>query len=219
MSRHQATTRRARTRTSVKVRAALAGALVLGVGATATLAAWTDNEFGTATFSASVFDTESSVNGTTFADNATAPGATMTVTAGGFSPDAHRYAFIDVRGKANSVSGTLALSGATVTNNPTTAPTLGGALQYRAVATAPGVACTAAAFTTGTPTFLVGSTASTVALTTAGSTTVPLPAASASAPSTAVRFCFDVYLPINADTALQGKGATATWQITGTSSS
>lgn len=219
MSRHQATTRRARTRTSVKVRAALAGALVLGVGATATLAAWTDNEFGTATFSASVFDTESSVNGTTFADNATSPGATMTVAAGGLSPDTRRYAFIDVRSKANSISGTLSLSGASVTNNPTTTPTLGSALQYRAVVIAPGATCNAAAFTTGTPTFLVGGATSTVALTTAGSTTVPLPAASASAPSTAVRFCFDVYLPAGADNALQGKGATATWQITGTSSS
>ena len=43
MGRHSAARR---PRTFTKVRAVLAGALVLGVGATMTLASWTDTEFG-----------------------------------------------------------------------------------------------------------------------------------------------------------------------------
>ncbi|MFC7432599.1 MULTISPECIES: SipW-dependent-type signal peptide-containing protein [unclassified Agrococcus] len=49
-----------------KVRAMLAGGLVLGVGAAITLAAWTDSEFATGTFTAGAFNLEGS---TTAADS------------------------------------------------------------------------------------------------------------------------------------------------------
>lgn len=210
------------SRLSRKVRAVLAGGLVLGVGAAATLAAWTDSEFGTATFTASRFDTESSINGTAFADNPNSPGATMTVTGGGLSPNQRNYSFIDVRSKAGSIAGTLALGAPTVTNTPPAAapatPTLGGTLQYRVVATAPGAACTAAAFTAGA-TYIVGGPSALVPLATPGAATVPLSAAGATAPSTAVRLCFDVFLPSTAANSLQGWATTSTWQITATSTS
>ena len=57
MSRHRSTGERGR-RARIW-RALLAGGLVLGVGATATLAAWNDSEVATGSFAASVFDTES----------------------------------------------------------------------------------------------------------------------------------------------------------------
>ncbi|MTK03415.1 hypothetical protein FF096_15465 [Micromonospora sp. CP22] len=43
----------------LRTRAVLAAALVLGVDTTSTLAAWTDSEYGTGSFTARVFGTES----------------------------------------------------------------------------------------------------------------------------------------------------------------
>lgn len=55
---------------SRKVKALLAGGLVLGVGAAVTLAAWTDQEWATGTFTAGSFNIEGSTDGTTWADHA-----------------------------------------------------------------------------------------------------------------------------------------------------
>lgn len=55
-------TRQARSR---KLRAILAGGLVLGVGAAITLAAWNDSEFATGTFSAGSFNLEGSTTSAT----------------------------------------------------------------------------------------------------------------------------------------------------------
>jgi len=59
----------ATTTTRRKVRAVLAGGLVLGVGAAVTLAAWNDSEFATGTFTAGTFNLEGSTDGTTFTDH------------------------------------------------------------------------------------------------------------------------------------------------------
>lgn len=55
--------------TSRKVKALLAGGLVLGVGAAVTLAAWTDQEWAQGIFGTGSFNIESSVDGTQFDDN------------------------------------------------------------------------------------------------------------------------------------------------------
>ena len=55
-----------------RVRAVLAGGLVLGVGAAVTLAAWNDSEFAQGTFTAGSFNLEGSTDGTLFADHADA---------------------------------------------------------------------------------------------------------------------------------------------------
>ena len=52
-----------------KVKAVLAGGLVLGIGAAVVLAAWNDSEFGTGTFTSGHFDLLGSIDGTTFTDN------------------------------------------------------------------------------------------------------------------------------------------------------
>lgn len=57
---------------SRKVRALLAGGLILGIGAAVTLAAWNDSEFATGTFTAGAFNLVGSANGTTFADHTSA---------------------------------------------------------------------------------------------------------------------------------------------------
>lgn len=52
-----------------KVAAILAGGLVLGVGATVTLAAWNDSEFASVTLTAGTFNLQGSVDGTTWTDH------------------------------------------------------------------------------------------------------------------------------------------------------
>lgn len=60
---------------SRKVRAILAGGVVLGVGAAVTLAAWTDQEWAVGEFGAGSFDIEGSTDGTDFTDHASQDGA------------------------------------------------------------------------------------------------------------------------------------------------
>jgi predicted ribosomally synthesized peptide with SipW-like signal peptide len=54
-----------------RLKAILAGGLVLGVGAAVTLAVWNDSDFATGTFTSGHFTVQSSEDGTTFADHAT----------------------------------------------------------------------------------------------------------------------------------------------------
>ena len=56
---------------SRKARAVLAGGVVLGIGASMTLAAWSDSEWATGTFSTGGFTFQGSTDGTTYADHAT----------------------------------------------------------------------------------------------------------------------------------------------------
>lgn len=71
-----------------KVAAVLAGGLVFGIGAMATLAAWNDSEFASATFTSGKFDLEGSLdNGTTYAQHSVTPGSvTFTAPVGNLSP-------------------------------------------------------------------------------------------------------------------------------------
>jgi predicted ribosomally synthesized peptide with SipW-like signal peptide len=76
--------------TSRKVKAILAGGLVLGIGAAVTLAAWTDQEWATATFSSGHFNLVGSTDGTNFSDHATVGTAAALTFSTGFnnlSPD------------------------------------------------------------------------------------------------------------------------------------
>ncbi|KNC19862.1 hypothetical protein AC792_04000 [Arthrobacter sp. RIT-PI-e] len=58
-----------------RVRAVLAGGLVLGVGAAVTLAAWNDSEFAIGNFAAGQFNLEGSADGTVFSEHETPDGA------------------------------------------------------------------------------------------------------------------------------------------------
>lgn len=191
----------------------LAGGLALGLGSTSTLAAWTDSELGQGSFTTSVFDTQSSVDGATYADN-NGSAATLTFPATGMSPSTTRYANILVRTKPGSSSGSMTLSGATFTPPGTNETTvLGAALRYRVVSTT-GL-CSSTAFS-GSPTWVVGPTAQ--PLSTAGSVAVALAAATVSTPGTPSGLCFEVTLPSGAASTLQGTSSTAQWQIVATSS-
>lgn len=66
---------------SRKARAILAGGVVLGVGATMTLAAWSDSEWATGTFGTGGFTFQGSTDGTAFSEHATpATAATLSFT-------------------------------------------------------------------------------------------------------------------------------------------
>lgn len=204
---------RARGDWFTKTRAVLAGALVLGVGGSLTLAAWTDTESARATFTASTFGVVGSANnGATYTENPAATPAALTfaVTPTAMSPGTTTYAKFLVRTTdATNVGGTATLSAPTTTT--TSATSLAGFLTY-------GVRVIPAAQTCDSTSF--GGSSSVVvpngsALTVAGSGTVPLAAAGASP----VAYCFAVTLPAGTSNAAQGTNTTATWTVTGTSTS
>lgn len=204
-----------------RLRALLAGALALGIGGSVTLAAWTDSDFATGTFGASVFVTESNVTkpysaSGTWSTNDVAPGGALVFTATAMSPGTVVYAPFAIRGKAASVAGEVVLGVPSVTSSGTGSADLGAALRYRVVRSA---SCDASAFT-GTPAFVVGSDgAKPFTQGQAAGVVNPLAAATATLPGAPTQFCFEVTLPAGANSALQGQTATATWQFTATSSS
>lgn len=204
--------RRRRARLA-RVRAILAGALVLGVGATVTLASWVDNENATGTFTTSTFNTESSPDGTTWADNTSAPGATLTVNAGAISPGYASAAPFAIRGKTSSVAGTAALATPATAGNAA----LGAALQYRAYVTTSAANCVTAPTAGQVTAWLVGSAGPVVLNTAVAANSTPLAAATSTAAGAPTWFCFVLSLPSGASNSLQGATASATWHFTTTS--
>ncbi|MCD4851202.1 SipW-dependent-type signal peptide-containing protein [Arthrobacter sp. AK01] len=219
MGRRQAKTKHGAV--ALRIRAILAGALVLGLGSSVTLASWTDSDFAGGSFGASVFQTESNVTKPYSAagawnTNDVSPGGTLVFAATAMSPGTVAYAPFAIRTKATSVAGEVVLGVPVVTSSGTGNADLGAALRYRVVRSA---TCDASSFT-GTPTFVVGSDgAKPFTQGQAAGVVNPLAAATATLPGAPTQFCFEVTLPLGANNALQGQTATATWQFTATSSS
>ena len=191
-----------------KTRALLVGALVLGVGGSLTLAAWTDTEHASGAFGASTFGIVGSNDGTTFAEHPSGSPAVLSfaTTPAAMSPGTTVYArFLIKTTAATNVAGTISMSGATVTGTG-----LGSYLTY-GVRTIPAAsACDATSYTAGTTVV-----ASNSPLSAAGSATQNVTAAGASA----VSYCFAVTLPAGTANAAQGLTATANWVFTATSNS
>lgn len=203
---------RRRRRGAARWRAVLAGGLVLGAGATATLAAWTDTEAGTGDFGSSVFDLQSQSAGSpAYDDNAVALGASLTFDASAMSPGVSHYAWLNVRTTPTStVDGVVVLTGLDRSGG------LATALEYRAVRMSspnPAAECTAAAFAAPS-TFIVGGTATWVPLSDPPPAGVSNPIGAAGAE---IGFCFDVRVTTDAANSFQGQTAEATWTFTGTS--
>ncbi|WP_053352116.1 SipW-dependent-type signal peptide-containing protein [Leucobacter musarum] len=212
--RNQRTRVRGRRRASAnwftRVRALLAGALVLGVGSTLTLAAWTDSEYAQATFTASTFGIIGSTDGTNFSEHATgatAAALTFVATPTGMSPGVTTYAKYTVKTTtATNVGGTALMAAPTVTGSG-----LGTYLRYgvSTIDPAAGTACNATTFGTG------NIVAANSALTTAPTATQALSAGGANAAA----YCIAVTLPAGTANAAQGLNATLAWTITATSTS
>ena len=96
-----------RDRRRRKVAAILAGGLVLGVGAGVTLAAWSDSEFATGTFTSGTFDLEGSTDGTNFSNHTSSAGAaalSFSVPLNNLAPGNAVYAPLSVRLAAGTTS-------------------------------------------------------------------------------------------------------------------
>lgn len=200
------------TTTSTRVKALLAGGLVLGIGAAMTLAAWTDQEFATGSFTAGSFNVVGSADGLTFADHATSdPGvpAALSFSTGfdNLSKSSvvaaayvlHLDATTTVAGKGSVVSSTA--SGTASTH-----------LTYGVIEVASVAACTPAA--TGTMRVPAGTA---LGAATTGTTQYTLAAGNGTTtPGADVFLCIQV----TSDATLpQGSTATATWQFSATSNS
>jgi predicted ribosomally synthesized peptide with SipW-like signal peptide len=189
-----------------RVKAILAGGLVLGVGAAMTLAAWNDSEFASGTFTAGSFNMVGSTNGTDFADHATA-GAAATLA---FTVNPTNLAPGDVVASPFAVR----LTAATTTTNASVTVSSAGTtdnvanLTYTVIDTGSTFGCTAA--TTGTALIPAATAVGTVP----GSTTFTLPkGASTGVDGVAKNLCFKV----TAGAIAQGQTGTATWQFLATS--
>jgi hypothetical protein len=193
-----------RPRASIKVRAALAGGLAFGIAASLTVASWTDAEYVGATFTASSFDLQSSLQGAAFTNAASVSGS-----ATGMYPGSLTYISLKVKTVAVSASGLVSLSAAANSTG------LAAVLRYRIVSTA--AACTATAFT-GSPVYIVGGAGPTYQQVNAALAPTTGIAVGANASSVA-GFCIELGMPATgvSQVTYAGASGTPTWNIIGTS--
>lgn len=198
-----------------RVRALLAGALVLGVGATLTLAAWTDTETARGTFTASTFGIVGSASATgpasagSYAENTSALPAALTFSApfGAMSPGTTVYSRFAVKTTAaTGVTGKVSLAA-----DSGNGAGLGNYLTYGVKIIADSSACNATTYAAGASAGVDAPKALTVGSTVQQNLAV--------AGGTPVVYCFAVTLPPGTTNAAQGSSVTATWTFTATSDS
>ncbi|MFS0854135.1 SipW-dependent-type signal peptide-containing protein [Microbacterium sp. 179-I 3D4 NHS] len=199
--------REAKRLRSRRIRAALAGGLVFGVGAAMTLAAWTDSENAGASFTAGRFDIVGAPDGVSFSSHPS-PGApsalSFAVAPTALAPGTTTYALFSVRTANPSIAGTLQLTAGTPTGTG-----LAAHLTYGARTIGASTSCTATTYGTGTVVVPDGS-----ALTVGATGTQAVAANGASQ----VNYCLAVTLPTTASNTAQGLTMTQVWQVVGTSS-
>ena len=198
----------------VRLRAVLATGLVLGVGTTTTLAAWTDQVDVEASFGASTFVVEANtttpyVDGSWSAYSDETAELQFDIPATDMTPGSTRYASLALRAGAGSLGGDASLTAHGADGG------LGAALQYRVITSR---TCDSAAFDAAAgAAYLVGSPGASVSLATGQDPEDPvgLPEGSEdpAAPGDPVHLCVEVSLPEGAPTELQGQQATARWTV------
>lgn len=179
---------------------------MLGIGAAATIAAWTDQENVTTTVSAGTFSIVSRM-GTSGAFSAAGTGTnTVTFTAdlSGLYPGVKKAQIVQVQ-PGGSLGGTLSLTGVTVTNNGGGAPAgadleLQNALKVDVTVQNPSTCL------------------DTLPMPTGSLTTVPAvaPQTLTASPLTPVSYCVVIGLPATASGLAQGGIVKPTWTFTGT---
>lgn len=192
--------------TSRRIRAILAGGLVLGLGAAVTLAAWNDSEYALGSFAAGRFNLEgSSTDGTTFTEHATAGGAAalaFTVSPANLQPGSVVYAPFAVRLDATTTYD----STVTITNSASSGVLTG--LTYKLLQPSTW-GCDGS--TTGTTLVPALTTVATVP----GSTTFTLSKGTGGAAGAPAYLCFVVTAGAGLS---QGQSGTVTWDFTAASS-
>ena len=206
----QSSQRPARSR---KLRAVLAGGLVLGIGGAVTLAAWNDSEFASGLFSSGEFNLQGSIDNADYTDHESADGAAaleFSVPVDNMSPGDVVAAPFWVRLDETTTSpATLDLVSLTGTD---TAGENTAELGYDVYALAADGTCDVDA--TGT---VVGSGETLVTDDDVAGETVPLAIGAAEGdPGEATQLCFVVTA---SEDLAQGGETTAVWQFTATSDS
>ncbi|WP_026818210.1 SipW-dependent-type signal peptide-containing protein [Arthrobacter castelli] len=187
-------------KSSGKIRAILAGGLVLGVGAAITLAAWNDSEFATGEFTAGEFNLQGSTNGTDFTEHSSAGDAAtlpFSVDTANLTPgDVVTSPFAVRLDNTTDYDANVAVSTATTTGSV-------AGLTYRLVQTSEFGCANLDAGTVivpaGTP---LGTTPASASFALAQS-------ADGSSPGAPANLCFEV----TAGDISQGQSGTATWEF------
>ena len=193
---------------SRKVKAILAGGLVLGIGTAVTLAAWNDSEFASGQFAAGTFNLQGSTTSgiAGFADHASVGAAAVVFDLADYdnvSPDEVLYEPFWVRLAANTTSAaTLNLAGITPGAGGNEANFSYEVYRLAAVDTL----CDAAGVLAGT---LIGSGATLSAFTAEAPSTLTIGAPTTD-PGAALNLCFVVTAE---GTLVQGLGASTTWEL------
>lgn len=187
-----------------QAKALLAGGLVLGVGATATFAAWTDQEQATGEFHAGQFAIEANVDGQWQGTNQ------MQFEASGMFPGEDTYASVLIRTTPDTtVDGELTVTGSGAQG------ALAPHLRYRAVANvvsaeeAENFTCDASNFTAGADYVYASSAGAEVVMNSAAEATGTHTVASGE--GNVVAYCFHVVLAEDAPNETQGQSAEHTW--------
>lgn len=206
-----------------RVFALLSGGLVLGLGATATLATWSDNEWvfggidgvtpgvGTSTFEVEQSRTLANIAWDQFE---TANGGVLTLDskALALTPGDATYTHVSLRSTSASVAGKINLLAATtaVSPQPVSDAGLWAALRLRVVVTTgTSPTCSAASFSSGA-TYAVGTFAAPALMT---ATPVTLDSSLSAAGANQQNYCFELTLPTGVADTLQGKKVTPAWQF------
>jgi len=218
----ESTTVRSRL-TRGRVFALLSGGLVLGLGATATLATWSDNEwvFGgvdgaTPGVGTSTFEVEQSrtLANTAWDQFETANGGLLTLDskALALTPGDSTYTHVSLRSTSTSVAGKINLLAATtaIAPQPVSASDLWAALRLRVVVTTGASPTCGAGSFTALATYAVGTFGAPALMT---ATPVTLDSSLSAAGANQQNYCFEVTLPAGSADSLQGKKVTPAWQF------
>lgn len=186
-----------------KIQALAAGGLVLGVGASATMAAWTDEESSIGSFTAGAFAIEANIDGQWSATNK------MTFAAADLFPDQSVYAPVSLRSSPDTT-----VEGVVSVQEKATSGGLVPDLSYRAVALSPGTdpkTCSDKHFNNATDQYVFGSNKEYVNMGSApaAKATQSLEAGQANT----ISYCFEVRLDKDASNASQKQTATTTWEF------
>lgn len=197
-----------------QARALLAGGLVLGVGATATLAAWNDSEYAGAEVTASTFDVEGSVNGGEFSDHASAETAAelqFDPALPQISPGESGFLQFSVRTTSDSTAaGTVGMQTPTV--DAAGAEELAAGLRYAVRVMPAGSACAAPLFESAAAPVVVPNG------TELGAAVDPNANDLQAGAGNAVDYCVRISLLDSTDNGAQGESVSITWQFLAESS-
>jgi predicted ribosomally synthesized peptide with SipW-like signal peptide len=199
-----------------RARAVLAGALVLGVGGIATLAAWTDDEWATATVTSGRFGIVGSISGGAFADHAASPGGALTFTpalSAVYPGSPAGFTTVQIRTATTASGGFDSVPGVVRMQTGTSATgALASALVYAVRVVPSGSSCNEALFSNASAPVVV---ANATPLSSDVPTTPDAPQTLQAAGGNTVTFCIRIALPTSAPDNTQNLTTSVTWRFAG----